>query len=384
MRVVQLDFADPSFPARLVAHDDPPLPGPHWARLAVTGGGICGSDLHIFKPTTGPPTALYAYGTLPIELGHEIAATVAETGPECSLDAGARVAVDPVLGCAARGIDPPCDRCRAGAASLCRHIGSRALTDGMGVGFTHGLGAGWGDLLVAHDSQLHALPETVARRAETLPEPLSIAVHGLLRVPPGDGPVLVIGAGIIGLLTTCALRALFPAYPVVVVAKHPHQADAASACGASTVLELSDDLYGPLAELAGTEVKGSGDDAMLAGGFPYVVDAVGSELAVGQAFRSVDSRGTVLLLGASGVSTVDLSPLWFKEAAVTGSFCHAHDREPSGRAVHSFERAVEILASGRLPAAALVTHEFPLDQWREALDVALAREAGAIKVVLRP
>lgn len=385
MRVVQLDFADPAFPARLVERPDPGLPAADWARIAVSGGGICGSDLHIFSSTVGPPTALYSYGTLPMELGHEIAGTVVEAGPECALGEGTRVAVNPILGCAARGVDPPCDRCADGAASTCRNLGSRRVTDGMGLGFTHGLGGGWGDLVVAHESQLHELPHTVGPDAETLPEPLSIVIHGLLRVPPRDGPVLVIGAGVIGLLAVSALRNLYPDVEVVVLAKHPHQIDAARTCGAHTVVVLSDDVYGALAEASATDVRGAGADAMLAAGFPYVVEAVGTETALGQAFRCVDSRGTVLLLGASGVSSVDMSPVWFKEFTVTGSFCHAHDPRPTdNRAVHSFDQAIELLAAGLVPALALVTHEFALHDWRQAVDTALARERGAIKVVLRP
>ena len=57
---------------------------------------------------------------------------------------------------------------------------------------------------------------------------MSIACHGLLRARPVDGePVLIVGAGIIGLASLAALRGLFPACPVTVLARHPHQADAA-------------------------------------------------------------------------------------------------------------------------------------------------------------
>ena len=197
--------------------------------------------------------------------------------------------------------------------------------------------------------------------------------------------MLVVGAGVIGLLATAALRRLHPDLDVAVLAKYPHQADAARACGAQHVIEGSEDPWPILAELAGTSVRGGGDQALLAGGFPYVIDAVGSESAVSQALRAVDSRGTLLLLGASGVSKIDLSPIWFKEITVTGSFCHAHDPSTAGGSdAHSFDVAIELLASGAVPAEVLVTHEFALADWREALDVGMARDQGAIKVVLRP
>src|SRR5216683_6937606 len=71
MRAVQLDFADPEFPASLIEVDDPDLPGPAWARVQVTTGGICGSDLHLFTHNTGPSPTLASIGTFPFVLGHE-------------------------------------------------------------------------------------------------------------------------------------------------------------------------------------------------------------------------------------------------------------------------------------------------------------------------
>src|SRR5258705_13139097 len=108
MRSVQLDFADASFPARLVEMDEPPLPGRRWARVRVTGGGICGSDLHMFRETTGPIPLLGAFVPIPFQLGHETAGVVVESGPDCPVKPGTRVAVDPTIPCAAREIDPPC------------------------------------------------------------------------------------------------------------------------------------------------------------------------------------------------------------------------------------------------------------------------------------
>ena len=61
------------------------------------------------------------------------------------------------------------------------------------------------------------------------------------------------------------------------------------------------------------------------GGFPYVVEAVGSPQSVTEALRAVAHRGTVLLLGAAGISEVDLTPIWYKEAALVGSIDHTVD-----------------------------------------------------------
>ena len=380
MRLVQYDLADPEFPASLVDAPEPELPRGDWARVRVVAGGICGSDMHLFKPTTGPSPMLIPYVGFPMALGHEIAGEVVEVGPDCDVAVGTPVAVDPVIACAARGIEPPCPKCAAGAASACTNIGTGVLTQGMGLGFTAGLGGGWSEQVVAHRSQLHPLPGGVDIETASLHEPLSIAVHGILRQPPAQGaPALVIGAGIIGLAAVAVFERLFPDSEVTVSARYPHQADAARALGAEHVVTADDSQFDAYAEITSTSVVRSGDGVMLQGGFPYVVEAVGSEQAVTDAFRVADSRGTVILLGAAGVSRVDMTPVWFKELLVAGSFCHAHDGGG-----HSIDRALEIMASGAFPASTLVTHRFPLDDFRAAVETAGHRESGAIKVVMQP
>jgi threonine dehydrogenase-like Zn-dependent dehydrogenase len=129
---------------------------------------------------------------------------------------------------------------------------------------------------------------------------------------------------------------------------------------------------------------------MLMGGFPYVVEAVGAPRSVTEALRAVAHRGTVLLLGAAGVSEVDLTPVWYKEAALVGSIDHTVDAGSAPGLAgapdqHSVDRALEVLAAGLLPDDVVVTHEFPLDAYRAAVDTAIDRGgAHAIKVVFRP
>ncbi|TMK65489.1 MAG: zinc-binding dehydrogenase [Actinobacteria bacterium] len=319
MRAVQFDYADPAFPASLVDLDEPTLPRGDWARVEVTACGVCGSDLHLFSDNIGATPALVPLArAFPFVLGHEIAGRVIEAGPDCPVAVGTRVAVNPDLSCVARGIDPVCAACAAGAESSCQNVDSEVLTPGMSLGMTSGLGGGWAEQVLAHSSMLHAVPDSVPERAASLHEPLSIAVHGLLRSPPEDGaPVLVVGGAIIGLATVAALRALFPQCEVTVVARHDRQAEAAGAVGAHRVVRSTDDFshFAELAEASGARVSGVGEQTMLIGGFPYVVDAVGYPGTVTEALRAVDNRGTVVLLGAASTVEVDLTPVWWKEAA---------------------------------------------------------------------
>jgi threonine dehydrogenase-like Zn-dependent dehydrogenase len=308
---VQFDMADPEFPASLVDLPEPELPGAAWARISVTAGGICGSDLHLFSHNVGPsPTLMGMGGSFPFVLGHEIAGRVVETGPECPYTVGTRVAVDPCIPCAARGIVPPCANCARGWTSSCLELDSHVVSGGRTLGFTADLGGGWAEQVLAHVSMLHPIPGAVPDRGACLHEPVSIACHGVLRAPPRDGdPALVVGAGIIGLATVAALKGLFPTCPVTVLARHAHQAAAAAACGADHVVPTAEHSahFEELARISGARVVGRKANVMLMGGFPYVVEAVGSPQSVTEALRAVAHRGTVLMLGATGVTEVDLT-----------------------------------------------------------------------------
>ena len=364
--------------------DEPPLPRSDWARVRVTAGGICGSDLHaIFPDGTGSPIMLPLVG-FPMELGHEIGGVVVEAGTDCPLPVGTRVAVDPCLGCIARGLEP-CRHCRVGALSSCEAL-SVGEPSGFAHGFASGVGGGWSDQLVAHRSQLHVAPDAVDDIGVSLTEPFSIALHGLLRRPPERGaPCLVIGAGTIGLAAVAALRAIAPSSEVTVLARHPHQIAAASALGATTVLqsgEIGDDIAA-LAELAGGRLTGTGRASAVWGGFPYVVEAVGSPASMNLALKVVGQLGVVSLLGAIGNATVDLAPMWFKNVDVVGSFGYAV-QEHAGKRVHTFDRALALQAAGAFPSELISTHRFGLDDVRHALSVANARDQGAIKVTLTP
>jgi L-iditol 2-dehydrogenase len=393
VRAVLFDMADPEFPASLAELPEPELPGPSWARVAVTTGGICGSDLHLFSHNTGPSPTLASAAAFPFVLGHETAGRVVEAGPECGVAAGTRVAIDPCIPCLPRDIDPPCANCARGWTSSCLNLDSRVVSSGRSLGYTQGLGGGWAERVVAHDSMLHLLPDAIPDRGASLYEPVSIACHGILRAPPHDAdPVLIVGAGIIGLATLAALRGLFPECPVTVLARHDHQAAAARACGAGQVV-LSDPDGGhwdSLASLSGSRVVGYKRHKMLMGGFPYVVEAVGAPQSVTEALRAVAHRGTVLLLGAAGISEVDLTPIWYKEAALVGSIDHTIDAGAApglagGAGRHSVDRALDVLAAGLLPDSVVVTHEFGLEYYREAVETAVQRDRShAIKVVFRP
>src|SRR3984957_8125422 len=215
-------------PLRLVDVAPPELPGPGWQRLAPRLAGICGSDLATvdgrssrwFEPIV----------SFPFVPGHE---GVADTA------GGRRVVVEPVLHCRVRGIEPVCAACSSGRTNRCERLVGGHLKPGLQTGYCADTGGGWALALVAHELQLHDVPEGWSDEAAVMIEPTACAVHGALSGPPGQDLVAaVIGAGTLGLATIAAVYLLHPdIVSLIVVAKHPEQRSRAREYGANQVVE---------------------------------------------------------------------------------------------------------------------------------------------------
>jgi threonine dehydrogenase-like Zn-dependent dehydrogenase len=359
-----------------------PLPGPDWLRIAPTLTGICGSDLSMILNRSSP--ALMPFISFPLTPGHEIVGRVTETGASVSgFASGQRVVVMPLISCQMRGVEP-CPACARGEPGVCTNTTDGAISAGMLTGFCRDLPGGWSQNMVVHQSQVYALPDAIPDRVAVLIEPLSVAVHAVLRdPPPDDAKVLIIGSGSIGLLALAALRLLGKKCDVTMLARHPHQVDLAERFGATRVLKKKS------AGDAAREVTGARRYRLIKGGYSYsggfdwVFDCVGSRTSVNESLRVAGPRGHVVMIGcASEVSKLDVSYLWARELTVTG--CYVYGREPSlPGEPHSFEVAIDLL--GRNPdfgLAAMVTHTVPLSEWRTGFQTVLDRKgSGAIKVV---
>src|SRR5436309_10952905 len=213
-------LAGPLAPLRLVNRDEPTLPGEGWARVRPRLSGICGSDL----ATISGQASFYfsSLVSMPFVPGHEVVGELLDDVD--GLATGARGTLEPVLACAARGIEPRCVSCTEGRFGRCDRVTTGHVSPGLQTGFGADTGGGWSRMFVAHRSQLHPVPEGLSDRRAVLVEPLACAVHCALRAGvQANADVLVIGAGTVGILTLVALKELTRAGSVVVVAKHRRQ-----------------------------------------------------------------------------------------------------------------------------------------------------------------
>lgn len=371
-------LSGPAAPLRLVSIDEPAVARRGWARLRTTLSGICGSDLGALSGRT----SLYFSGlvSMPFVPGHEVVAELAE---DCDdLPAGTRVVVDPVLACAARGVDP-CGSCRAGATNRCDRITVGHIRPGLQTGFCADTGGGWGQLLSAHRSQLHPVPDVLSDEQAVLIEPMACAVHTALRAHVARGAhVLVSGAGAVGLFTTLALRSLTEAGEITVVAKHGQQRELARAFGATDVVAPDEVLRGVRRTTRAFHVTPQMGRPYLLGGVDVAIDAVGSKQSLETALHATKAGGRVVLAGMPAAA--DLSAAWFRELEVVGSYASA-GREPAADGRPAFEIATELVGATTMEDVAKSVVSYPLHRWREALDHAhSAGRLGTVKVAFDP
>jgi threonine dehydrogenase-like Zn-dependent dehydrogenase len=340
-------------PLRLATDiDEPELPGPDWVRVRPRLAGICGSDLatidgkssRYFEPIV----------SFPFVPGHEIVG---------ELDDGTRVVVQPTLTCVARGLDL-CDQCAAGRTNRCERIAFGHLAPGLQTGFCEHTGGGWGLSLVAHRSQLHAVPDALTDEAAVLVEPAACAVHAAASAH--GTTIAVIGAGTLGLLTIAALRhGNVHGGNLVATAKYAEQRQLAKELGADVVVEP-----GALERAIRSDTRSLKFGDQLTGGASCVIDCVGSEASLQQALQVVEPGGTILMVGMPGVTTVDLTGLWHREVSLRGCYAYTAD---------DFATAFDLAVEAKLER--LLSATYPLDRYRDAIEhAAQAGPRGAVKV----
>jgi len=366
-------------PLRLSDVDPPDLPGPDWVRVQPILAGICGSDL----ATVDGRSSRYFEDlvSFPFVPGHEVVGVVSEPGDSAGdatsgPPAGTRVVVEPVLGCVARAIVPPCPACAEGRVGGCERVAFGHVAPGLQIGYCADTGGGWSAAgLVAHASQLHVVPDHLSDEEAVMVEPTACAVHAALGagVEPGD-TVAVIGAGTLGLATIAALRHLTQPGTVLAGAKHPHQRRLAEEMGADVVVPPDQ-----LARAVRRQARSLVTSGHLTGGADVVLDCVGSAESIAQALAMVRPRGRVALIGMPGVERVDLAPLWHREIQLAGAYAYGTERTTSGPR-RTFDIALDVVVANRL--GRLVSARYPIERFEEAMAHAgSAGRRGAVKIV---
>jgi L-iditol 2-dehydrogenase len=324
-----------------------PQPADDELLIKIKACGICGSDVHGFDGSTGRRIP-------PIVMGHEASGVVEAVGRDVTgFRTGDRVTFDSTVYC---GV---CFYCRRGQVNLCD---DREVI-GVSTPLFRRMGA-FAEYVSVPARIAYALPDTMPFAHAALIEAASVAVHGasLTPIEPGDTAV-VIGAGMIGLLTLQAVRQA-GAQRVFVVDLDDTRLKMARDLGASETLNSK--TQNVVAEIQ-KRTEGRGADVAL--------ECVGITEAISLAVESVRKGGAVTLVGnVAPKIELGLQSVVSRQIRLQGS-CASSGEYPE---------VIAMMADGRIRVEPLVSAVAPLADGASWFQRLYDREPGLLKVVLRP
>jgi (R,R)-butanediol dehydrogenase / meso-butanediol dehydrogenase / diacetyl reductase len=323
----------------LVVEDCPSqAPAAGHVRIDVAYTGICGTDLHILHG------AMDNRVDAPAVIGHEMSGRIAEVGPAVSgWTVGDPVTVMPLDWCG------KCAACRAGHSHVCHNLTF------VGIDSAGSMQASW----TVPARLLVRLPENLPLLYGALVEPTAVAVHDVRRghVRAGE-KVVVVGGGPVGLLV--ALVAGAAGADVLVLELDAQRRAVASRIGLNPMDPARSNVAGFVEEWT----SGAGADVAF--------EVSGSVSGVTTATHVLSVRGRLVMVAIHPVPRyVDLFRVFWRELSVIGA--RVYERE-------DFDRAVDLVAGGQIPAAELVSRVVPLDKAASAF--AALEAGGEVKVVI--
>lgn len=310
--------------------------------IEVAYAGVCGSDLHSFEGT-------HPFRQPPVVLGHEVSGTIAALGAGVTgLALGQAVTVMPYTHCGA------CPQCRLGRTNTCLNKVVPGIKGWQGT---------FAEYFVSRAEIVYPLGGIGLRRG-VLAEPFAVGVHAARRGLVGPGTqALVLGGGTIGLFTAAAAH-LAGAESVVLTDLSPHNLSLATVLGADEVYDANDE--GLVARVRGDYLDG----------FDVVFLASAARVTVRQALALVRRGGRIVIIALfAGEAPLALSDLVVNELDLVGTQIYTDE---------DFRAALGRLAESPSTYDGLITHELPLEQAQQALELMLRRDEPVIKVLLRP
>jgi len=321
--------------------------GPQDVLVRVRACGICGSDVHGLDGKTGRRIP-------PLVMGHEAAGEVVETGAQVhDLKPGDRVTFDSTVYCG------QCFFCARGDVNLCDN--REVLGVSPGPYRRHGAFA---EYVAVPRRIMYRLPDNLSYEQAALIEAVSVAVHavGITPVRLGDTAV-VVGAGMIGLLTVQAVR-LAGASQIIAIDPDDSRLKLALDMGATTVVNpKNEDAVSVIHERS----EGRGADIAL--------ECVGATDPIRTAIAGVRKGGAVTLVGnVTPDINLPLQSVVTRQIRLQGS-CASNGEYPA---------CIALLAAGAIQVGPLITAVAPLEEGPSWFDRLYRHEPNLMKIILRP
>lgn len=315
--------------------------------VRVMACGICGSDVHGMDGSTGRRRP-------PIVMGHEASGVIEGVGSAVvDWKVGDRVTFDSTESCG------QCGYCRSGQVNLC----DRRRVLGVSCAEYRRDGA-MAEYIAVPARILYRLPDAVSFVQGAMVEPVSIAVHAVRRAPVSAGEsAVVVGAGVIGLLTVQALRAA-GCERVWAVDIDEGRLALARQFGAERTFDAG-----------GEDVASAILDATDGRGVDAVFEAVGIDSTVHMSVSMLRKGGRLVLIGNLAPEVeFPLQTAVTRELSIYGS-CGSSGEYPD---------CLELMADGRIRVDPLLSATAPLAEGADWFRRLAGREPGLVKVILEP
>ncbi|MDR0432766.1 MAG: zinc-dependent dehydrogenase [Bifidobacteriaceae bacterium] len=310
--------------------------------VEVAAASVCGTDLRVCR---------HGHFRIPDGvhriLGHEIVGRVVEVGAGAgSYRVGDRLSFAPNIGCG------DCRFCRLGLNNMCPDYEALGVTiDGAFAERMRVPG------IAIQRGNVFRVPESVSDAAAALTEPLSCCLRGqdALQISPEDS-VVVVGTGPIGVFHILLAR-LAGAKRIIAANKGVARLGLAGESGADVLVDVDRE---DLAEVVSRETSGRGADV--------VITCVSNAAVQSAAVDLLATHGRVNFfagLGGGAKAMIDTNRVHYKGLVLTGT---------TGSANSDYERALALVAAGRINPEPLVSRVFRLADALAAFDHAASGE----------
>jgi 2-desacetyl-2-hydroxyethyl bacteriochlorophyllide A dehydrogenase len=309
--------------------------------LRIKRIGICGSDVHVFHGKH-PATPF------PVVQGHEYAGIVEEVGETVTkVKPGMKATARPQLVC---GV---CGPCRRGQYNACQELKVEGF-QAPGVAQ---------DLFVVTEERIVVLPDSMPLEQGAMIEPAAVGAHSTNRATNLKGKnVVVSGAGTIGNLVAQFATAR-GAKKVLITDISDYRLNIARQCGIGGTLNVKKI---PFEEGVKTFFGNEG--------FQVGFEAAGVQLSLDVLMQYVEKGGEIIILGVYAQNpVVNMFYLGEHELNVFGSMMYRHE---------DYEAAVEMIASGKIITAPMLTKSFSFSQYPEAYQYIEEQGEKSMKVMI--
>lgn len=347
MRAMQIDHYGGGREATAITDVPYPVCGDNQVIIKIMACSICKHCEAMYDRGERGMTKPSDY---PITLGHEFAGEVVEVGNKVkNIEIGDRVTADNTVLCG------ECYYCKRNEPLYCDNFGS------MG----HNIPGGMSQYVVALAEKCFQIPDEISYEAAACTEPVACCLHAVDRanLRYGDN-VVVMGAGSMGLILGQLLKHT-SANHVIVMASTQSKLDLCEKeFGVKTLLVDRNDY-------SKHENKIS---EMFPHGLDVVFDTTGSVQMLNSGLKMLGKGGKLIMYTVvRDLRVEDYQMFSEKELSLIVSWCQTHN----------YGRCLDAMKNGYVNTQPLVTHEFSLEDYLEALDTNL-NDRNSIKVVIHP